>query len=217
MCASVLLTVRTVACVSGCVYPRATGRLPRGGRGPPVFGTGVRVAAQSRGAARGIKPRPERTRARSGAEGRPGRRAGGAAGDAGAEGGGAAGRAGSCTGGGAVGREGAPRRRCSRAGTGGGAAGREAVGGAGVGAAAEGGSACCGRCLVQSAGVAERAEGTAGRRGQTAHGTVDGVYGRCQARSTASAAQVVVDQFIFSFAGLFLCSASETVIDVFSV
>ncbi|XP_059066070.1 uncharacterized protein LOC131857462 [Cryptomeria japonica] len=173
MCASVLLTVRTVACVSGCVYPRATGRLPRGGRGPPVFGTGVRVAAQSRGAARGIKPRPERTRARSGAEGRPGRRAGGAAGDAGAEGGGAAGRAGSCTGGGAVGREGAPRRRCSRAGTGGGAAGREAVGGAGAGAAAEG----------------ERAEGTAGRRGQTAHGTVDDVYGRCQARSTASAAQ----------------------------
>ncbi|XP_059067850.1 uncharacterized protein LOC131059687 [Cryptomeria japonica] len=137
-----------------------------------------------------MKPRPERTRARSGAEGRPGRRAGGAAGDAGAEGGGATGRAGSCTGGGAVGREGAPRRRCSRAGTGGSAAGREAVGGAGAGAAAEGGSACCGRCLVQSASVAERAEGTAGRRGQTAHGTVDGVYGRCQARSTASAAQV---------------------------
>ncbi|XP_059076426.1 LRR receptor-like serine/threonine-protein kinase ERL2 [Cryptomeria japonica] len=35
---SVLLTVRTVICVSyGYVYPWASGRLPRGGRGPPVF------------------------------------------------------------------------------------------------------------------------------------------------------------------------------------
>ncbi|XP_059078136.1 uncharacterized protein LOC131876696 [Cryptomeria japonica] len=82
-------TVELTVCT---VYPRARGRLPRGGRGPPVFGIGVRVAGTSSGAAGGLsrgrsgrcrrnagseRHRPGGEPAGSGAGGRPGRRAGG--------------------------------------------------------------------------------------------------------------------------------------------